>query len=286
LLLSAIQKVRMAAARVSSANNLKQLGLALHAAHDANGHIPPLIGAYPGPGWMYGTRAPGRTIGNAFFYLLPHLEQDAIYRNLTPVVYPAYPHLNGAVALNKHDYPLKVMMNPGDPSLPPDGIHPGWKNAVGSYAANFRVFGIRDALLLGQYHWTGQMRAFPHGFPDGMTQTVAFAEKYARCHAAGYPNANFWSSWSWSHGNVTFNAGPGTAFLGTGPFTGTEPTFQVRPQWDHGGDCNPLLAQTPFAAMQVCLADGSVRGVSASVPPATWYRLLDPVDGNVLGPEW
>ena len=80
LLLPAVQKVREAAARLKCANNLKQIGLAAHNYHDAQGHLPPGIGYYPPASGTFGTY---------HFHLLPYVEEDNLYRaSLGSVPFP------------------------------------------------------------------------------------------------------------------------------------------------------------------------------------------------------
>jgi prepilin-type N-terminal cleavage/methylation domain-containing protein len=73
LLLPAVQKVREAAARASCSNHLKQLGLALHNFHSANGEFPASDDQRPGP---------NNTVINQSWtpYILPYIEQEALFR--------------------------------------------------------------------------------------------------------------------------------------------------------------------------------------------------------------
>src|SRR5436189_2500654 len=69
LLVPAVQKVREAAARTQCINNMKQLGLALHAYHDVNRYFP--MGqdnSISKPNWRV--------------LILPQLEQGALYNKL------------------------------------------------------------------------------------------------------------------------------------------------------------------------------------------------------------
>jgi prepilin-type N-terminal cleavage/methylation domain-containing protein/prepilin-type processing-associated H-X9-DG protein len=68
LLLPAVQKVREAANKSRCQNNLKQLGLALHNYHDANGKLP--------PGGVGGVNTNGLSW---HVFILPYIEQGNLY---------------------------------------------------------------------------------------------------------------------------------------------------------------------------------------------------------------
>src|SRR5262245_25291937 len=70
LLLPAVQKIREAANRASCANNLKQLGLAVHNYHDSIGTLPPL-------------RVTNNTV-TWFVLIMPYMEQDNLRNLWTP----------------------------------------------------------------------------------------------------------------------------------------------------------------------------------------------------------
>ncbi len=73
LLLPAVQKVRAAAARMSSSNNLKQIGLAAHNHNDTHGRLP-----YNGTwGWWGNPTQMGS--GSWCYQVLPFIEQDNLF---------------------------------------------------------------------------------------------------------------------------------------------------------------------------------------------------------------
>src|SRR5262249_7404647 len=71
LLLPAVQKVRAAAARIKCANNLKQIGWALHTFEGTNSHSPP-NGVYP-------INATAADSYSALARILPYIEQANLY---------------------------------------------------------------------------------------------------------------------------------------------------------------------------------------------------------------
>src|SRR5262245_59310818 len=75
LLLSAVQKVRAAAARLQCSNNLKQLALGMHNYHDA-------MGRFPAGAITVGSAGGGPYAGGTILWVesLPYLEQDNLKR--------------------------------------------------------------------------------------------------------------------------------------------------------------------------------------------------------------
>jgi prepilin-type N-terminal cleavage/methylation domain-containing protein/prepilin-type processing-associated H-X9-DG protein len=74
LLLPAVQKARAAAHRAQCLNNLKQLGLALHSYHDANGGFPPAL-TFDKP-----LEKGGRVFASWIPFIFPYIEQGNLYR--------------------------------------------------------------------------------------------------------------------------------------------------------------------------------------------------------------
>ena len=260
LLLPAVQKVREAAARSQCLNNLKQIGLATHQFHDSYGCAPPSCWYFPlAVDDATGQATPDNAFGSALFHLLPYVEQGPLYRSS----YGPAPGWvgNHYLCYALDDRPVITYICPSDPS----SAARAERRAQGSYAANAR------ALL----KWSPV--TFPASFPDGMSNTVLFAERFARCRQTKAPYDPMEMLWTG----------------GTGTFSDSKPP-QSQPLWDQvvapmpsERVCRAFRSQTPHGgSTNVCLADGSVRGVAPTISDNTWYLALNPMDGQPMPAEW
>jgi prepilin-type N-terminal cleavage/methylation domain-containing protein len=308
LLLPAVQKVREAAARIQCTNNLKQIGLACHNHNDTVGRLPPAGTYHPTSGLpTQQSDLFNGAYGNPFFHLLPHLEQNNLYQK--SVVNSPFRHLSATYNYNiatdaTARQVIKTYICPSDPSAsnplltePSVGIVQPF--AVCSYAFNFQVFACTgtDAGVPP----AGQLIDYPDGyrgnarisatFTDGTSNTILFAEKYARCMTSSGapifgPGTERGSLWAWWHtGYVYYPRFAWQTWWNTG--AGPASKFQVRPTPYQGtnSQCDGARAQTSHQSMMVCLGDGSVRALSASLAPQTWWDLCTPMDGRVVNLE-
>jgi prepilin-type N-terminal cleavage/methylation domain-containing protein len=315
LLLPAVQKVRAAAARIQSANNLKQIGLAMHSYNDANGILPPGFGWRPKP--ANGNYSPGGVQGSGFFYILPYIEQDNLYKSAyttmtfyyggaTPQNYtynytyndPTYGYIfnetsttaAGATYVNisPNSYQAYIgesVLFRGAPSvfvapLDPTQYSPAYYS---SYILNQQVYSKDLAIQQIQ---------------DGTSNTVLAAEGYGTCYGTSY-RIGYWSgyyydsygysytytyTWTGTYYKNLYPSGSTTysysyMYTYSPTFTGSNPPETPQQVYSCNGDRPQALSNV----CQVLLGDGSVKGVSPSVDPGTWAGALTPNGGEVLG---
>jgi prepilin-type N-terminal cleavage/methylation domain-containing protein len=273
LLLPAVQKVRSAAARMQSANNLKQMGLACHSYHDVANSLPPLAAPLP----------PGNGLVSVHFFLLPYIEQDNVFK-LGVANGGAW---NGGAA-SAGSKKIKTYISPRDPSNPPEV----WRESNGgtwgisNYAANHAIFGVP-----GGSNTESKMTL--QGMTDGTSNTVGFGEQYGVCGTGetdttiGSPYFHkLWAynvTWKWERGPY-FDTRIMSNNTITPNATSTAAVPQAQPTI---ANCNPYLLQAMDAGgCQVGLMDGSVRTVSTGVSGSTWVKAIWPSDGMVLGSDW
>jgi prepilin-type N-terminal cleavage/methylation domain-containing protein len=284
LLVPAVQKVREAAARIQCANNLKQILIATHAINDTYKYLPPV--ASP-DGWTALTRAAPPYNGGpwtVFTFLLPYVEQSAVYNAQTKGNVPPGQYCGG-----QYFRPIPTYLCPADPSTS-NGLSQtvnGGANgfAVSNYSANYLVFGnpsaASDALRVQG------VSSLPRSFRDGTSNTICFGEVYGSCSlstdpASGSSTASLWADstlpWRPIMCHNTANKSTNQGYAACLP-------FQVQPV--AFGTCDPSRANSPHAGGMNCgLGDGSVRFLAAGLSPTTYANACDPRDGNPLGPDW
>jgi len=264
LLLPAVQKVREAAARMRCTNNLKQMSLGTISCADTNqGKLPPGVGLYAGPG----TASANQSDGGTFLHILPFIEQDNLFKaslsadgrngNL-----PTYNQWTAPIQNSK----VKTYI------CPSDFTQSDARPARASYGQNGQIF-------RHNYNWGGVgLLSYPAHLGDGTSNTIMYTEKLAWGNQGSYPD-NYWPDWG---PVMASNDQDGS---GTGP--ASIPQFNVTAAGNGQANVYGQRASTPHgSSIIVGLADGSVRAVSSSVSPTTWWYAMTPSAGDILGSNW
>src|SRR5262249_32858725 len=125
-----------------------------------------------------------------------------------------------------------------------------------------------------------------------LSNTILFTEKYARCEYP--PGSSTGGGTMWAHPGVNSGQSWWPAVMAPdylrynpnciGPIPGA--LFQIQPT-PFKLTCDWTGAATgPTGGIQACLADGSVRGISAGISPAAWFFAFTPAEGEVMPNDW
>jgi type II secretory pathway pseudopilin PulG len=246
VLLASVARVRSAAERAVSQNNLKQIILAtIKTADDQNGKMPPgSENVFPGVGFVE-----GNGYGPCLFHILPNLEQGNLYKSSFTKVGEVNMYVSWTL-----DAAVKTYTLPGDPSGEPARDRT-------NYAAN----GLAIPPMGAKY---------PTFYTDGTSQTIFYAECYSQV-TDSIPGGGKGSTWNvtrrwWD--NPVWTPVPGPLM------------FQPTPRGDTAR-ANLPQGFLPNG-IQVGLGDGSVRFVADTITTTTFYAACTPNTGDVLGADW
>jgi prepilin-type N-terminal cleavage/methylation domain-containing protein/prepilin-type processing-associated H-X9-DG protein len=301
LLLPAVQKVREAAARIKCANNLKQIGIALHSYHDAIGTFPSGHIEQCPAGTGAGQEAPCFYDSGVFIMILPYIEQDNLYKTYqdfpTPNLTPGN-RSNAAFCATK----VPTYMCPSDQragqliapeTIGPNGAGQPTPNLIymaSSYkamsgignTANTNTFGgywdeVQSALAAhpggkGLFHGDGYSGLGPERMAsilDGTSNTLAVGERHTRTHINRGP---LWAD--------TFNL---YTMGASWPYSITlQPDYDACQASINANYCKYGWGSLHTAGINFLFCDGSVRNVTNNIDMNTFMALSTIAGGEVI----
>jgi len=321
LLLPAVQKVRAAAARMSCQNNLKQIGIVLHAYHDTVRVLPP-GGADDTPPFGTGTSSWG---SSWMVYILPYIEQGNQYARWQFFGASGWGNTNDGAALNDVVIPIYRCPATTMPLLQKDLTNPTTNPGGNGHAMVPTYAGIAGAAngLIPNYTdvrvnsggggagcCTGGIVAgngtlYPNSqlkltdLTDGTSNTMVVSEQSDMLITANGArvtwNASGPHGWAiGAHGGTPPNYGAGgdaramqmttiryALNLKSG-WTNTPGNCGSQGVCDNTGQNIPLNSTHP-GGVNILMGDGSVRFLSDSISIVTLAQLAIRYDGIPLG---
>jgi prepilin-type N-terminal cleavage/methylation domain-containing protein len=277
LLLPAVQKVREAANRMSCANNLKQIGLAIHNYHDTYSYLPP-------------NRFNSRRLAWCVL-VMPFLEQDPLYKLFdTRLEYGQQPNAQARETHVKTYYcpsrrapgQLSAVENVRGVAQPNDARYRA--GALGDYGACVGTFNngqwpvnlANGAIIDGRGSTSGSNTRLS-SITDGTSNTLLVGEKHV-------PVGRFGRG-PYGDGSI-YN---GTETVYSARIAGREDPLALGPNDEirsTNGDANVPTA-TKFGSWHpgvtgFVFCDGSVRFIRNSLDTTTLERLSRRNDGQVV----
>ena len=294
LLLPAVQKVREAAARAKCQNNLKQLGLAAHNFHDTAQALPGNI--------RLSAQSTVRVRWTTF--LLPHFEQDNIYKIYDQT--QNWSHANNANAVKIR---LKVVECPSVPS--PDRLDSNPDNqpistfngivATGDYSGIYGATRITagSATSNGVYDYLGLMsRTTQVRFADatdGLSNTIYITEsagkpnRYVNGKQVGTPPTDYVQGGGWCRPaseipyliGLDANGNPGgTGYINVA--NGLKVQSYPDSTYGLGTDGTGQIYSFHTGGVNTVMGDGSVRFIRSNIAFATLSALVSRSGGEVI----
>jgi len=310
LLLPAVQKVREASARMSCQNNLKQLVLAAHNYHSAEGVFPSGYLASTNPGITGGWRTltphnpthhtPGWSV---FTLLLPYLEQDNLFRQIN-LTQPILASANAPGISAARNGRFSIFVCPSDTSprnvdildFGEVGGHIAFSGS-GTILANLPVSSYTACLGSNDHELTtvdgGQFngvffrnsRVRVEHITDGTSQTIGFGERMSQFSESTWlgviPGADavYSSQWAARMGfpHRSHNYRPANVLINS-HLRGSQPNLAATAS--PSAFMSAHTAGVVFANM-----DGSVRLINSTISLDTFRALATRSGGEVIS-DW
>jgi type II secretory pathway pseudopilin PulG len=269
LLLPAVQKVREAAARTQSMNNLKQLALAIiNYADTNNGNLPPGV---------------DDNNFSAASYVLPYIEQNNLFQQID-----FKKSIDDEANAKARKVQLKVFLSPQDAI---QSVKNEW--GATNYLLNDQVFFLNSKSKFPAFITDGTSNTILSGETlkgDGGTKAMDVKRQYVFLKKEDLKSIGVETGVKYFKDNKNI-AGDRCASWMDGRFL--QGTFNSRlrpnderPDVSAGGVSGVSALRSYENYVLIGLLDGSVRTVSNKISHQTWKSAMTPNGGEVLGADW